>query len=1239
MPYSGTAPDRRKVVKNAPDALVYLNGRLSVPSGANPNKRVNIQNLITQIGVQKSVENPPGSANFSMHVPTHHRDDLFRGGYPVITTMMEVQIYMKGNFSVGGAPRYYPVFWGVTQSVSHSWSGGKQTIKVSCQDMLYWWKISKINVNPSMTARGANMTRLGTWNQHSKGWFTNENPFDIIYTLSRFAFGDSINSDLYNGLREHRSEPSEDQQKRMMAYWTRRWGRLRHSLRMLGPKGRVIQGSNLAKEKDDKGDNTPSGKKSSGKKHRNRAYGAGVLNAREVFPFKENIGNIPSFNIFKSKMTTKLEIANDCKDALNYEFFQDVTGEIIFKPPFWNMDVIPNYPVSWVRPIDLIDESHNENPPSATMIESSGDLLKQLEIGTGQEEKPKAVYVDYRLVEKYGWRPASFDSSYFGTGIEEEAPYHLFFHLVDRLDRENLNVHSGSVSIPLRPEMRMGYPIYLEHRDSFYYVNEISHTFNYGSQCTTSLSLKGRRKKFYAPFDSWAMATKSSQEDEKDLPEPGEEAPVNTAPANIHNRPPDPRSGFPKADENVNLAFKDLSNDQEKARFEDEKERGMHPDSFDPDEQDDQVFAVQKNLAEMRSQFGIDGQGTYVYRVDPNKGNPIERDDKGRTTDDSPLTSLEMDKETIEVIEGKQAKPRKTHVGTFPVSDERGYEVIGAYEYGRSVSVNSGGLNFDRNSREDAVESLLNMSPDDQQIGGNQQGGRNKEMDALKDSNLKINPNNYGRRLAEVEPKGDVSPGVIAHMRNLTNQLREQKKSGKGSGGQQSSQTGRVQNLGFKVKTGQIGISKHMQGRLNRNYPLSQMRQGHLEDRIEIIQQMRRRYGLSEEQVPTYMVLALMQQESGGSSSPNKSGSFRGILQIGDPNAKDGNAARETREAGLEPTSNDADDYRSNRRFDREKERESVKQFLAYQKAYKDSHDWNPDLMALTWKGGSGTAQLAKKLEEQGKSDAEISRRLQNSENKDLKKNGEMVRGARGSAAYLAEFRKGLAKWRKRAKRLKEVPDPPDEQSPPQSQQQNAPKKPKDSPTQADKAGRLHTEELNEKINEQFESPGLFAKKFEENLIPDDSSEAVADALPSDIDPPSNESVLPIINQYLKLMYEQAYEQEKATESELRGEGKRSNRGARTGSMPENLPRRRPREDEEEVMTFSPEEAENVRPSASDRIAQARQEAEPSGEISDERADELVEETEEIENVVDTDFPSFEEEQDQFTSTSGSEES
>ena len=55
----------------------------------------------------------------------------------------------------------------------------------------------------------------------------------------------------------------------------------------------------------------------------------------------------------------------------------------------------------------------------------------------------------------------------------------------------------GSVTIPGRPEVRLGYPIYIEHRDSFHYIKSINHSFDFGGSFSTTLALETERRKIH----------------------------------------------------------------------------------------------------------------------------------------------------------------------------------------------------------------------------------------------------------------------------------------------------------------------------------------------------------------------------------------------------------------------------------------------------------------------------------------------------------------------------------------------------------------------------------------------------------------------------------------------------------------------------------------------------------------------------------------------------------------------
>jgi hypothetical protein len=925
MPFSGTyQPNRRPVIATAPDCLVYLNGQLALPSGGNPTKRVNIQPYVTSVSTSLGIENSPGNASISMHIPRHVKDDFYRGGNLILTTMMEVQIYIKGHYLVGGAPRYYPAFWGVVTSVNEGWSGGEQTIDLACQDILYWWNIQRINVNPSHQA--ASTATQGSFNTRGSGVFTGKNPFDIMYSLSRYAYGDSVNANFFLNSRQMRTEPTDTENLQLMAYWTKQWGRIGYALKMFGPSGDVLQGDLLASVLSDENFQSAfQGRQSRGARNRSKNYAAfaqGGSSFAQISSFTEALSRVGSFDLFTSEFQTKKEIADTTKTAIGYEFFMDTTGEIIFKPPFYNLDVYNNKPVSWIHPIDLISESYAENPADVTFLEGTGSITSKYALGEAELTKPKATYVDYRLVQKYGWKPGSYNSEFFGAGLGGNASRNLFYHLVDELDRQNARVNSGSVTIPIRPELRLGYPVFIENRDAYYYIEGISNNFSYSGNCTTSLTLMAKRAKFYAAFS----LREGTLLDPEDLgpsinlqPSPGDLADPGQYPANLYSRPIDPLTGNPVGDRNVVLTPV--------------KETAVNQDivaSFEDGET--QAEAAYRDVVSFRSQFRIFGDFNYAYKVDDKRDEVFLRDDKGVQTQ-GPLQQIDL-----QDFPDRSGKTQKAAV--FPVSDNRGYEVIGSYLYGRNVQL-GGTFRFDVQADNRSL-ALLHLTPDTPDTTQNQISideeslnplAKTYALDPSRSKTHQISPNNYGRRLFEISPLDSGGVGSVAFARG-------------------------VGLDGSSLPEFRLSIPQQV-ANIPASSPLKQV--GQWADEIEIA---RNNVGVSAEQYPTEVILAFIQTESLGQSNARRTkkngqpSQFNGILQIGTDNAKQlGRTNTEFRGTDVNDSAAAID---------------SIEHFIKYQELFTDRHGYDPSRMAIVWKGGPGTAKTYKRMVESGASESAL---------------------------------------------------------------------------------------------------------------------------------------------------------------------------------------------------------------------------------------------------------------------------
>lgn len=496
-PFQGTwQAGVRPTVVTAPDALVYINGETNLIGCPSCKRKFDLHKYITSIQVDLNVDSAPGSANISMVVPRHAIDDFYFEGVPVISPMMEIEIYAKGHFLLEGVPQYYPIFWGIVTEVTDQYSGGQHTVSINCNDILKWWELCRMNINPAFTAPKGQQG----WNLFGNV-FNGMNPYDIIWSLSQEAMGDVV-----IGTGSLTSLNGEAAQKQtfstalsdIMLYWQSRFSKIRSNLLLYGVQGVAVRGDTLyAESRTERNKSREPFASTAVRKANGGPLGGGMVfdvTGSNVTAFKTQFNNAGQVNFWQSEYQTKLEIANACKDSIGFEFYMDVTGDIVFKPPFYNLDTLPNKPVSWIQDIDIIDWDFSESEAEVvTHIQMAGSYGGNIDYGFPQDVEPFTSVTDYHLLRKYGWRTHQVNSEFLGN------PQLMFYHGLDILDRLNSRRHRGTVSIPIRPELRLGFPVYVAPKDQMWYVSGISHNIQFGGQAQTTLTLTARRGKFFAP--------------------------------------------------------------------------------------------------------------------------------------------------------------------------------------------------------------------------------------------------------------------------------------------------------------------------------------------------------------------------------------------------------------------------------------------------------------------------------------------------------------------------------------------------------------------------------------------------------------------------------------------------------------------------------------------------------------------------------------------------------------------
>ena len=379
----------RGVIKMAPDVLVYINGNLTeqviVPVDGKGGQKMSFNDGITSVNVQNTIDSPGvSSATINIVTPIYGEHSKYWIPFmadgrtfrvPIFVPMMEVKIFFKGRFLVDGKPRYYPAFWGFITQVDENFSGGAWTISLQCADMLHWWEYSQINVHPvpeSNIAAGGGQTMTGY-----STIFTNANPYTIIYRLSQSMNMHEFVTATWVGQKtglaqQYPAELFKSVATGIMTYWQNRFKVIGSGslLKMYGMTGKPVNDKGITFLEPGTLPESPSSGSAQKQASENTNITQKELTKYDVDNDFIDNNYLQGFTVFFefSKMGTfneadymsKLDIVTEIKNRCGFEFFQDVNGNWIFKPPFYNLNTkyVPSYRI---EPADVINSSFQTN--------------------------------------------------------------------------------------------------------------------------------------------------------------------------------------------------------------------------------------------------------------------------------------------------------------------------------------------------------------------------------------------------------------------------------------------------------------------------------------------------------------------------------------------------------------------------------------------------------------------------------------------------------------------------------------------------------------------------------------------------------------------------------------------------------------------------------------------------------------------------------------------------------------
>src|SRR5208337_3123756 len=240
-------------------------------------------------------------------------------------------------------------------------------------------------------------------------------------------------------------------------------------------------------------------------------------NIRQFLP-ERSIGDIQLFN---NQIIPRMELIRKMVKLIDFEAYQDIDGKIIVKPPLYNLDVVNIGPRpsqtsttstdsmnSYVNPLTQItpknnpfvvylseilteQESEDQAAIRRTRTVVTGNIDPQFGFGYTEQLLAPAEYIDVGKLIKYGLREEpTISAPWFGNGITS-----LWAHAVAETVRSNRGYHTYTVTIPLRPELKLGFPVFFPHRDMYGYIKSIGLNYQIGGTATMTITCDSIRRR------------------------------------------------------------------------------------------------------------------------------------------------------------------------------------------------------------------------------------------------------------------------------------------------------------------------------------------------------------------------------------------------------------------------------------------------------------------------------------------------------------------------------------------------------------------------------------------------------------------------------------------------------------------------------------------------------------------------------------------------------------------------
>jgi hypothetical protein len=531
----------REIVKTAPDLVVYLEGYpylvnyfINDPNTKNTFTIVNFNDYITSFNTSYDVEMLVPNCSFTLVVPNYFKHlFVMPGGNNLIESMMQVQVFAKGYYmSNEGDTVLRRVFKGVVVNISYADNGKTLEISVQCHGSLHFLELMQVNLAPALMHNGTKEVHVTEFQSvmHSL------NLYQIIAGIFLLSFQGASGFDV-SSINQGKVDVGQFGQavkKGYIAKWEAILANLAKDVHLYGTSYKDhAKFSALFKRSEVKGTQS---KEELPDAQAYKAVDNEVAQASNIYYKKirqylpDNI--ISDITMLNNKIMSRMEALRHYVQMTNFEAYQDVDGKIIIKPPLYNLDVTylgprstktsttgTNSTQTGTGYYSVVDPATEIFPDTNPFVVHLSEILTEQETEdetqvrktritcngvfasdwTGVQQKDVMSVVDFIDVQKLQQFGLREEPSITVPWMTSGDKFYLWAYAVTELTRANLAYRTYTITIPLRPELKVGFPMFIPHKDMYGYIKSIGINYNVGSTATMTVTLVGLRRRVLIP--------------------------------------------------------------------------------------------------------------------------------------------------------------------------------------------------------------------------------------------------------------------------------------------------------------------------------------------------------------------------------------------------------------------------------------------------------------------------------------------------------------------------------------------------------------------------------------------------------------------------------------------------------------------------------------------------------------------------------------------------------------------